>query len=72
MTIFMQITGRLGNNLFQIAVVYSLAKKYTTDFFMVYNEYNKYEQEWIPYFNDVKFIPRHKVPVLNQTIFRKV
>lgn len=67
----MQITGRLGNNLFQIAVAYSLAKKYTTDFFMVYNDYNKYEQEWISYFNDVKFIPRHKLPMLNQTFSEK-
>ncbi len=68
MTIFSQITGRLGNNLFQIAVAYSLSKKYTTDFFMVYNEYNKYEQEWISYFSTdsnneiVKFVPRNKVP----------
>ncbi len=72
----MQITGRLGNNLFQIAVAYSLAKKYTTDFFMVYNEYNKYEQEWITYFSNsivekVNFIPRHTVPTVNQRFSEK-
>ena len=55
----MQITGRLGNNLFQIAVAYALAKRYNTDFFMVYNQYNKYEQEWNEYFSEITFIPRH-------------
>jgi hypothetical protein len=67
----MQITGRLGNNLFQIAVAYSLAKKYTTDFFMVYNDYNKYEQEWITYFNDIKFVPRQIIPMLKQQFSEK-
>ena len=68
MTIYVQITGRLGNNLFQIAVGYSLAKQRGTDFVMVYNEHNRYEQEWIKYFSGkagectFSFIPRTGVP----------
>lgn len=71
MTIFMQITGRLGNNLFQIAVAYALAKRYNTDFCMVYNQNNKYEQEYINYFSEIKFVPRHTLTDINQTFSEK-
>jgi hypothetical protein len=62
MTIFVQITGRLGNNLFQIALGYSLSQKTNQNFAMVYNSHNIYEQEWIHYFPEITFIPRQKVP----------
>ena len=69
MTIFVQITGRLGNHLFQIALGYSLAKKTGQQFVMVYNKYNKYEQQWIDYFLtkskstiELNFIERQTIP----------
>jgi hypothetical protein len=62
MTIYVQITGRLGNHLFQIATGYALSKDLGTNFVMVFNSYNKYEQEYIPYFTDVQFTPLVCVP----------
>jgi hypothetical protein len=62
MTIFVQITGRLGNNLFQIALGYALSQKTNQNFVMVYNSYNRYEQEYISYFPEITFIPREMLP----------
>jgi len=61
MTIYVQITGRLGNNLFQIAIAHFLAIKHNTDFVMVYNQNNKYEQEYISYFPDLSWKPRNSI-----------
>lgn len=60
--IFVQITGRLGNQLFQIALGYSISQKTNKNFAMVYNNNNYYEQEYIPYFYDITFIPKERVP----------
>ena len=62
MTIFVQITGRLGNNLFQIALGYALSRQNNQNFVMVYNSYNIYEQEYITYFPEITFIPRQTLP----------
>ena len=65
MTIFVQITGRLGNNLFQIALGYALSKQTGQDFSMVYNSYNQYEQEYITYFPEISFVSNQYVPTCN-------
>jgi len=61
--IFVQLTGRLGNQLFQIALGYSLSQQTNQNFAMVYNSYNLYEQEWIEYFPEILFIPKEIVPL---------
>jgi len=58
MTIFVQLTGRLGNQLFQIALGHILSKTTGNPFVIVYNGYNRYEQEWIHYFPEITFQAR--------------
>ena len=58
----MQITGRLGNQLFQIATAYALARQSNQNFVMVYNGYNQYEQEYKSYFHELPWITRQNLP----------
>ena len=71
MTIYSQITGRLGNNLFQIAIAYSLAKQHKTDFAMIYNQNNPFEQEYISYFPEIPWKPRYSIIKVDQRFSEK-
>ena len=61
MTIYVKINGRLGNNLFQAAVGYALAKETNQNFMMVYNEIH-WEKEYISYLHPIEFISRNNIP----------
>ena len=59
----MKINGRLGNQLFQIATAYTMAKKTSQPFVMVFNQSTEYESHYKEYFRDIKFISTNEVPV---------
>jgi len=57
MKLFVQLTGRLGNHLFQVANGLSLSKKYNYELILVYNDHNIQEKEHLGFLKQ-KSIPK--------------
>jgi hypothetical protein len=62
MTIYIKINGELGNQLFQMAIGYAMAKLTNQEFVMVYNDHAAWEKRHISYFSELKYIPAHELP----------
>jgi hypothetical protein len=61
-TIYVQLTGQLGNHLFQVATAYGLSKRHSMNVVICYNDYNQYESMYInSVFKKFKCIPRNQL-----------
>jgi hypothetical protein len=64
MKLYVQLSGRLGNHLFQVANGLALSKKYNCELFLVYNQHSQQEKEHLEILKQ-KSVPRHTLSFFN-------